>query len=378
MAKVINFITKKTGSMNLLENMENFIKTDLIKDWLKLLQSDVDSSESRESQEKLDPTEVAEVAYEDFLNKIFALQTPEQQQKYSPQLRGSMNMLGEPLLYNIFKSRYKGGILGTLKEKVQIKLVQKSLQISRVPESEIQNFFDDLELYLKELENIKTLADLETMREKNQFLTIENTSITDNQLEEQMNIQVEKDKEEYIFAQKAENPDWDESKLKVSERIGYLPLKMTDIKSLPFERSDTGTTLCSKTAFLNAQKFGINVPRGNAKDAVESPPISSKFISTNKDREKLKDPAYYSQFAPDANFVDLSIQSNTAAGKIYGHRAVAFLNQMDHQWYILDPYMGERAGIKKPTPESPVLLSEYQKRIPILQANFYQSDYYVA
>jgi hypothetical protein len=83
------------------------------------------------------------------------------------------------------------------------------------------------------------------------------------------------------------------------------------------------------------------LPRGNARDAVSSAPISSRFQLAVKDTHPLKT-EQFSHLAPEANFVDLSVESHSAAGKKYGHRAVAYLNQADHKWYVLDPYTGEK------------------------------------
>jgi hypothetical protein len=141
------------------------------------------------------------------------------------------------------------------------------------------------------------------------------------------------------------------------------------VKSEPFERSNKGTTLCSRTAWKNAQNFGINLPRGDARDAKKLSPISSAFQKKIDTPSQLK--SDFSTLAPESNFADIYTTSKSQ----YGHRAIAFLNQSDHKWYVLDPYS---KGLKRNTPTAPVLLADYQKTRPLVQANFYKSDYCVA
>lgn len=140
------------------------------------------------------------------------------------------------------------------------------------------------------------------------------------------------------------------------------------MKSEPFERSNKGTTLCAKTAWSNAQNFGINLPRGNAYDAARETPISSAFKKTvgSVDQPK-KISTDFSKFASDSNFADIYTTSKSQ----YGHRAIAFLNQSDHQRYVLDPYSNKQKT-------DPIPLMEYQEKRGVIQANFYKSEYYVA
>ncbi|MDR0650000.1 MAG: hypothetical protein LBG59_00920, partial [Candidatus Peribacteria bacterium] len=77
--------------------------------------------------------------------------------------------------------------------------------------------------------------------------------------------------------------------------------------------------------------------------------------------------ADFSSLAPESNFADIYTTSKSH----YGHRAVAFLNQSDHKWYVLDPYTH-----KKNT--DPIPFTEYHKQRTIIQANFYKSEYCVA
>jgi hypothetical protein len=93
--------------------------------------------------------------------------------------------------------------------------------------------------------------------------------------------------------------------------------------SLPAEKSESGTTLCSRTAFMNLERMGVkNAPRGwsakqsfdlYGKSAMEFPP----------------------RWNGDAQVADLYLDA-TPKNKQYGHRVAAFKKW--ENWYVLDPY----------------------------------------
>ncbi|PID87636.1 hypothetical protein CSB07_00440 [Candidatus Gracilibacteria bacterium] len=93
------------------------------------------------------------------------------------------------------------------------------------------------------------------------------------------------------------------------------------VRSVSPEISRNGITLCSKTARLNAAKYGITISRGaSAKDSYE------------------KSGSPKGEFPPEnsnARFADVFLDASTK-NKKYGHRA--FGVQVNGKWYILDPY----------------------------------------
>lgn len=111
----------------------------------------------------------------------------------------------------------------------------------------------------------------------------------------------------------------------------------------PFERSsDTGTTMCSRTARFNANLFGVYVPQGE---------------SANKSRElyRYTDKQEFTgldSIPKDQNVADIFVESHSA----HGHRALAIRAKHDGQWYILDPYNNHEDA--RPFPAS-----TYRKKI---------------
>jgi len=299
--------------------------------------------ETKETKEKLDAAEVAKVMYEDFKNKVFTKKTQDvngaEKQYYSAQLLGTLDFLGDTLIQSVFKKKYKGGMFDSITSQVQYALIMKSLEISGISEQERSDFQTEFDAYLNHLPNLKTRVDLEQLKAGNVEVSADYKVSVDQQLEVQAETQIQLDRQRYITQQQQINPSFSETALLTAGKIGTLP-KSFPVASSPFERSNRGTTLCSKTAWANGQTFGINLPRlASARESLAAHPTSPAFQLTVQDTQLLKSPDF-SKLAPQSNFVDLSVVSNTSAGRMYGHRAVAFLNQKDHQRYVLDPYTG--------------------------------------
>lgn len=102
-------------------------------------------------------------------------------------------------------------------------------------------------------------------------------------------------------------------------------------RSLPMEFSSSWTTLCSQTARLNAARFWVSVPSGNAKDVERS--YGSKLDT--------------SWNPPSWNYAD--IFSGSTRYPQYGHRAFAYKNAQ-WNWYVLDPYLRIQSDRQAPIP----------------------------
>lgn len=144
------------------------------------------------------------------------------------------------------------------------------------------------------------------------------------------------------------------------------------VKSSPIERSQRWTTLCSKTAQINAKKFWIILPSWNAKEWVHAP-IQDKthFVNTINKVQNGNKCIEIEKCAPDsANFADISVESDTPNWKKYGHRAVAFKTD-NWMWFILDPYY--KSFSKGTTTKEPMQLNDYSRHWRIEQVNFYNA-----
>lgn len=95
-----------------------------------------------------------------------------------------------------------------------------------------------------------------------------------------------------------------------------------EISSLPMKLSASGTTLCSQTARLNAAKYGLSLPSGDAEAVRQS---YGARLNTNST----------SLFTPDKKFVDLFSWSSKYPQ--YWHRALAI--NTGKGWVVLDPYL---------------------------------------
>ena len=110
----------------------------------------------------------------------------------------------------------------------------------------------------------------------------------------------------------------------------WVPLDGKDFsessrRSEPAERSASGTTLCSRTAFKNLTKlWASNPPRGAS--ARESFQMYGKDGDTGFPK---------SAEAQGATIADLYVDASPKNAK-YGHRVAAF--KEGNQWFVLDPY----------------------------------------
>ncbi len=112
--------------------------------------------------------------------------------------------------------------------------------------------------------------------------------------------------------------------------------------SSPIEISESGTTLCSKTARLNLEKLGIQAPRW-----------ASAFDSMRLYPEARL--ATLGHIPTDANAIDIFSSALNPKNSSYWHRAVAFKTSWN--WFVLDPYTRtpwrewwSREQLRKPIP----------------------------
>ena len=141
------------------------------------------------------------------------------------------------------------------------------------------------------------------------------------------------------------------------------------IESLGKKVSNNGITMCSATAQWNAKNFWLIIPSGHAKQWVHNP-IEDKehFVESKDKKENNNEYIQIDKAAPlNANFADISVESNTTNGKKYGHRAVAFLDSPSMQWYVLDPYNSWWRWQK------PIPLKEYKKQWVVERVNYYNA-----
>lgn len=141
---------------------------------------------------------------------------------------------------------------------------------------------------------------------------------------------------------------------------------ISNIMSNPFDRSSRWTTLCSQTAWKNAQMFWLKVPRWKtAKQSLSMPPLDNRFLKTIKREggqyltlKSLSSVAF-------ANFADLQVWSKSGNW----HRAEAF---KDTNWnrYVMDPYVSpyEENDDRNQVPQP---LTSYYLCNRIIKANLY-------
>jgi len=149
-----------------------------------------------------------------------------------------------------------------------------------------------------------------------------------------------------------------------------------DIVSCPRVKSEeTQSYCCSKTARLNAEKFWITLPRGDAYTAWITP--TRGVIETLPKEKSWKKPSAswsalneweFDLVSRSANFADFYAESSTP----YGHRAIA-IRDLRGEWYVLDPYI----KINGKTSMKPIKLGVYMKKWrKIIKAHFYHSNWY--
>ena len=158
-------------------------------------------------------------------------------------------------------------------------------------------------------------------------------------------------------------------------KLSVLPDVLFDEKkvvSAPYEHSKT-STLCSKTARLNAAKFWIKFPFWNAFIASTKQPVDKQHYvdSIPKNKESIKPRNDWKRLTEadfdnkSANVADIYVTSRSQ----YWHRATAFRGN-DWNWNVLDPY---RVGWHS---RKAVPLSEYMWIVGrnwggIVKAHFY-------
>lgn len=166
----------------------------------------------------------------------------------------------------------------------------------------------------------------------------------------------------------------------VAEIKPQKQFKHTEVESAPFERGlpppgkEKGTPLCSRTGFKNLRMMGGFVeedffsategrrllakgekpkgiiPVGHAHD------VESYYILANIKKYTGRNEDIHKQLKEGGeNLVDLVVKSQSYT---YEHRAVAFLSNVDGQWYVLDPY--QRGATTKP-----ILFEKYIKKANI-------------
>lgn len=156
---------------------------------------------------------------------------------------------------------------------------------------------------------------------------------------------------------------------------GLIGFNADKIQSFPFERSKSWTTLCAKTAKKNAEKFGIELPSGNARDASQELPTAENYKTTlpvdkKTDRpQRSREPLTIEDFdaMEGVNVADIFPDSKSQ----YGHRAVAF---RDDSWerMVLDPYIKVN-GVRDTKPKK---LEDYMQARKVFKSHFYQVKSY--
>lgn len=113
--------------------------------------------------------------------------------------------------------------------------------------------------------------------------------------------------------------------------------------SASMEFSDSWTTMCSRTAVINASQFWLSLPKWDAR-AVEN----SYWASV-------------SRFWVDTPWEVADVFSNSSRYPQYGHRAIA--KRFGNEWYVFDPYL--RIDLDKRKREAPMPLAQYERFINI-------------
>ena len=142
------------------------------------------------------------------------------------------------------------------------------------------------------------------------------------------------------------------------------------IVSLPFARSKNWVTLCASTARLNAQKFGLVLPSGDAWKASTKNPVAKEYkfsLPSARKHEKPRRgraPLSLSDFdaMPGVNMADIY----TASSSRYWHRSLAF-RDISGEWMVLDPYI----RVPWTTQTQPKKLKDYMKSVKVIKSHFY-------
>lgn len=173
--------------------------------------------------------------------------------------------------------------------------------------------------------------------------------------------------------------DTDEDFEKTVDFSGKQLLEFDEIQSQEYMRNaSTGVTWCSKVARLNADNFGITVPRGNAIDAMQAAIIDTQHYVETKQAPsgEVLDEDIVNSLDTRANCADVFVASSGRYGK-YGHRCFMFRNNSTGEWYVLDPYR-EPNRTNKQNPRNfhalaPKPLADYMKHNSVIKINTYES-----
>ena len=126
-------------------------------------------------------------------------------------------------------------------------------------------------------------------------------------------------------------------------------------------------TFCSKTAQQNAKNFWVSLPNWNAKEWVHKPIIDKEhFISSSTKQQNSNSYIDINTSPENANFADISVESDTVNWRKYWHRAIAFKNN-DGQRYVLDPYYSWWYNTK------PIPWEKYPKHSKAEKINYYNA-----
>ncbi len=108
--------------------------------------------------------------------------------------------------------------------------------------------------------------------------------------------------------------------------------------SAPYEiNPETGATLCSRTAANNLKNLGVeNPPRGNANEVAFRLQNNPEAIGGSKEQIISRLNSLIEQ-GKEIIAVDVFVKGASAAGRVHGHRAVAY-RAPNGNWRILDPY----------------------------------------
>lgn len=128
--------------------------------------------------------------------------------------------------------------------------------------------------------------------------------------------------------------------------------------SSPAERSEKGTTLCSRTAQKNLARMGVKNPPGGGSARIA-------FHSYGKAPAKLPP-----EGGQDARIADIFLDA-TPKNAEHGHRAAAF--KKNNQWYVLDPYY-EMPGMGHT--RRPIPLATYVNKFKQLGRKIWGAHYY--
>lgn len=136
----------------------------------------------------------------------------------------------------------------------------------------------------------------------------------------------------------------DDSKYDSSKLENFTPAEY----SYPAERSESGTTLCSRTARLNLSKLGVDSP--------------STWWSARAAYENLNSPKdIFPPTNSDAKVADVYLDARSDKNRQYGHRVAAFKWE-NWQWFVLDPYYSMFWNTREPIPAEHYVRTVWDKQ----------------